>query len=50
MKYTDIADELIANATAVNDEVSSLAKLFAERRFLVTTATSRAPGDRLVRR
>jgi hypothetical protein len=34
MKYTEIADELIANATALNDEVSSLAKLFSETAFL----------------
>ena len=34
MKYTEIPDELIANATALNDEVSSLAKLFSETAFL----------------
>ena len=34
MKYTEIADELIANATALNDEVSSLATLFSETAFL----------------
>jgi hypothetical protein len=28
MRYTEIADELVANATALNDEVSSLAKLW----------------------
>jgi hypothetical protein len=34
MRYTEIADELAANATALNDEVSSLAKLFSETAFL----------------
>ena len=34
VKYTEIADELIANVTALNDEVSSLAKLFSETAFL----------------
>ena len=34
MKCTQIADELIANATALNDEVSRLAKLFSETAFL----------------
>jgi hypothetical protein len=34
MKYSDIADELIANATALNDEVSNLAKLFSQTAFL----------------
>ena len=34
MKYTEIADELIANATALNDEVFRLAKLFSETAFL----------------
>ena len=34
MKYSDIADELTANATALNDEVSNLAKLFCQTAFL----------------
>jgi hypothetical protein len=34
VKYAEIADELIANATALNGEVSSLAKLFSETEFL----------------
>lgn len=34
VKYTEIADELIASAHALNDEVSKLAKLFCETSFL----------------
>ena len=34
MKYSDIADELIADATALNDEVSHLAKVFSQTAFL----------------
>jgi hypothetical protein len=34
MRYAEIADELVANATALHYEVSSLAKLFSETAFL----------------
>jgi|GEM_PF-2607452 len=34
MPYSDIADELIANAAALNDEVSNIAKLFYQTAFL----------------
>ncbi len=34
VKYTDIADEFIAKATVLNNEVSSLAKLFSQTAFL----------------
>lgn len=33
-KYADIAREIVANATALNDEANALAKLFAETQFL----------------
>lgn len=34
IKFSDIADELIGNASALNDEVSNLAKLLSQTAFL----------------
>jgi hypothetical protein len=34
VKYTDIAGEIVAKATALSNEVSSLAKLFSQTAFL----------------